>query len=75
MKYHTRLGDVGGRLGLGHEGGEEAPETVGKDAKSILHHPPGTGTPVIEDAFVVREVPVGEGLHQVCSQGERVIPR
>ena len=57
----------------GHEDSEEAPETVGKDAEIILNHPPGTGTPVVEDTFIVREVPVGEGLHQVWSQWERVI--
>lgn len=67
VKCQTRLGDLGGCLGGGHEGGEEAPETVGKDAESIFNHPPGTRTPVVEYSLVVREVPVGEGFHQVCS--------
>ena len=54
-------------------GAQQTLEPVGQNGKCILNNAAGTRETVVEDAFFIREVPLGEGLHQPGSQSKRII--
>ena len=70
----TRSHYEGCSIHMDLEGGEETAETVGKDAKGVLHHTTGSGQPVVEDLLAVVQTASREGFHQPGPHGERVIP-
>ena len=61
-------------LGLLLHRAQENLEHIGKDAECVFYDPPGSGTPVVQDAFWPRHSPetLGLRLHHVGHQGERI---
>ena len=54
-------------------GGQQALEAVLQDAKCIPYNTTRTRQTVVEDVFVISEVPFGKWLHQPCSGSEGFI--